>query len=81
MTEKNERYSFNSCLIDLACQELMVDGEVRLIEPQVLDLSVYLIINRDRLVTYIASSERFHRVLSQETAWDHCFDELIRFTG
>ncbi len=44
-------FSFYNITIDTDRRELRRDGELRSIEPQVFDLLVYLIRNRDRVVT------------------------------
>jgi TolB-like protein len=44
-------YRFGPLELDLATAELRVEGKVRAVEPQVFDLLVLLVTNRDRLVT------------------------------
>jgi TolB-like protein/Tfp pilus assembly protein PilF len=44
-------YQFSNCELDAASHELRVGGAAHTIEPQVFDLLLYLIENRDRMVT------------------------------
>src|SRR5262245_54402643 len=44
-------FRFGSCLLDSDRRELLRDGEVVAIEPQVFDLLVHLIMHRDRVVS------------------------------
>lgn len=44
-------YRFSSFEVDLAAAELRAEGKLRPVEPQVFDLLVLLVANRDRLVT------------------------------
>ena len=44
-------YSFDDCELDADLHELRVGGEVRTVEPQVFDLLLYLVANRDRMVS------------------------------
>jgi adenylate cyclase len=44
-------YVFGQCELDLSLHELRRDGQVCAIEPQVFDLLLYLIENRDRLIS------------------------------
>src|SRR5262245_27243466 len=44
-------FRVNDCLIDVGTYEVRRDGQIVPIEPQVFDLLVLLIENRDRLVT------------------------------
>src|SRR5262245_20540853 len=52
-------FRVNNCLIDIGAYEVRRDGQVVPIEPQVFDLLVLLIENRDRLVT---KDEIFDRI-------------------
>ncbi|MBO6727682.1 MAG: alpha/beta hydrolase [Rhizobiaceae bacterium] len=45
------KYEFADCLIDASAQELRVDGRVRPVEPQVLRILLFLIENRDHVVS------------------------------
>ena len=44
-------YEFEDCLVDPGCFELRRGGVVEHVEPQVFDVLVHLIRNRDRVVT------------------------------
>lgn len=44
-------YGFGNCELDAGVHELRVGGDVRTVEPQVFDLLLYLVENRDRMVT------------------------------
>ncbi len=44
------RCRFGACELDVERRELRVDGKVRPLQPQVFDLLVYLVRNRDRVV-------------------------------
>ena len=46
------KYQFADCLIDLATQELHRNGEAVSVEPQVFELLVFLVENREKLVSY-----------------------------
>lgn len=46
------KYRFASCELDTKRHELMLDGTVVDIEPQVFDLLVYMLENRSRLITH-----------------------------
>ncbi|HRQ66693.1 MAG TPA: AAA family ATPase, partial [Xanthomonadaceae bacterium] len=43
-------YRFESCVLDLKRRELIRDGELLRLEPQVFDVLVYLVENRERMV-------------------------------
>jgi DNA-binding winged helix-turn-helix (wHTH) protein len=45
------QFSFSDCVLDVALRELRRKGITRAVEPQVFDLLVYLIRNRDRVVS------------------------------
>jgi TolB-like protein/Tfp pilus assembly protein PilF len=47
----NMIYRFGDCQLDPDLHELKVGGEPRTVEPQVFDLLLYLVENRDRVVT------------------------------
>lgn len=51
MTGPRQVICFDDCMIDVACRDLVVRGETRRVEPQVFDLILYLILNRDRVVS------------------------------
>src|SRR3954468_17141833 len=42
---------FGRCEVRVACRELLVDGQLRPLQPRPFDLLVYLITHRDRVVT------------------------------
>ena len=45
------KFVFDGCVIDTDAYEVRRDGDLVPIEPQVLDLLILLVENRDRLVT------------------------------
>jgi DNA-binding winged helix-turn-helix (wHTH) protein len=42
---------FGRCEVRAACREVLVDGELRSLQPRPFDLLVYLIVHRHRVVT------------------------------
>jgi DNA-binding winged helix-turn-helix (wHTH) protein len=62
-------YLFGECRLDPARSELMRDGEVQAVEPQVLDLILDLIEHRERVVMRHELHERvWHgRIVSEAT--------------
>jgi DNA-binding winged helix-turn-helix (wHTH) protein len=61
-------YRFEDCTLDLQRHELCRDGELRHVEPQVFDLLVFLIEQRDRVVSRedILRAVRHGRIVSDE---------------
>lgn len=45
------RYAFDDCVLDAERRELRRDGQLGAVEPKVFDLLLYLIGNRQRVVT------------------------------
>jgi DNA-binding winged helix-turn-helix (wHTH) protein len=63
--EANVLYLFEDCALDTERRELMHEGNVVAVEPQVFDLLHYLIVNRHRVVSkddLLASIRRSRKV-------------------
>jgi TolB-like protein/DNA-binding winged helix-turn-helix (wHTH) protein len=76
------RFRFNDVQIDVAQRELQRAGKIVHVEPQVLDLLLHLIRNRDRVVCKDELIEAiWHRRIISETALSSCISAARRAVG
>ena len=66
-------FRINRCTVDTTAFELRRDGEVVAVQPQVFDLLVLLLENRDRVVTKDEIFERIwkNRIVSRRPLQSH----------
>lgn len=62
-------YRFERCVLDIGRRELRRDGALIAVEPQVFDLLVFLVVNRDRVLTKedLLASVWGRRIVSEST--------------
>ena len=77
------QFLFADHVLDTDRRELRRNSGRIAVEPQVFDLLVYLVQNRNRVVTKddLIPSVWGGRIVSDSTAWRRFIDEISRFLG